>query len=351
MVAGGGTGGHFFPAAEVALRLKKLGDEVLFVGVRRGIEARLAPKYGLPLAFVPFEGMRGRGVKAAKALLKLPYALVKTVGLVRRFRPDVVFCTGGYASLPLGLVAFLSGVPLYIHEQNSVPGWANLLLSRVAREVWVSFEESAVRFKGAKVVHTGNVVRKSFADSSFTLPSLKRFRLLVFGGSSGARTINRAVCSALPALLKLGIELTHQVGGLDMEWVREEYNRCGAPYTPVEFIEGMLEEYRRASLVLCRAGATSLFELSCVGRGAFLVPYPYAVGDHQRINAEVLASRGAAQVIDNSRLTGEELIKRLVRLFFNRRILVVMAERMFRSLKVCSLDRELGRVRGEVPLR
>ena len=350
MVAGGGTGGHFFPALEVARALKERGERVFFVGVKRGIEAKLAPKFGFDIRFFPFEGLRGRGIFASfKAVLKLPVAVALAVNAVRVEEVRGIFCTGGYASFPAAVAAVVAGIPLFIHEQNSVPGWANLFASRFAREVWVSFQESGRCFvKARRIRHTGNVVRKNIRDVKYRLPPLGVFRLLVIGGSSGARTINKAVCDALPQLNRLGLVLRHQVGGLDAEWVQERYREAGVPWRPEVFIEDMLSAYREASFVISRAGATTLFELSGVGRTGILVPYPYAVGDHQRINAEVLAVRGAALCIDNSELSGENLLKVVVRFFFNRRLIVRMSQRIYRILKLCDVEGEIERLRNEV---
>ncbi len=344
-MAGGGTGGHFFPALELARALKRAGDEVLFVGVRRGIEAKKAPEEGFPIRFVPFEGVRGRGIGALfRALFKLPVSVALCVGAFVSTRASGALLTGGYTSFPVAVAAMIAGRPFFVHEQNSVPGWSNLIISRFAREVWVSFEGSARRFAG-RVRHTGNVVRRGFFGP-FKPPRSSPFVLLVLGGSLGARSINRAVADAASLLCSLGVRLVHQTGSADAGWVAEAYRGISAE--AVEFIEDMPSAVFGASFVLSRAGATTLFELATAGRGALLVPYPHAVGDHQRVNAQEVAKRGGAVVLDNSQCTGERVVRELLPFVFNRRLVLAVAKRMRGSLRGCLADRLVEGVRREV---
>ncbi len=345
VIAGGGTGGHFFPALEVALRLRDEGDEVLFLGVPKGIEARLGPKYGLKLELLQVEGFRGRGLRGVLSLLKLPLAVAKAVRSVGK--SDGVFVTGGYASFPVALAAFIAGKPLWVHEQNSVPGWTNLFASFFAHEVWVTFKSSAKFFMRKKVFHTGNILRKEFEHLKFAPPVLSTFRLLVLGGSSGARTINEVVVRSLNTLDAAGVEVHHQVGSIDMERVRQVYAGFKR-HRLEEFIEDMVAAYRKCTFLVSRAGATTLSELSCVGRGALLVPYPYAVGDHQKLNALEVAKGKGAFVVDNSELTPELLCRLVLSVFYRKRLAFYMAKGMRGSVKVCSAKNCVERMKNEL---
>ena len=350
LIAGGGTGGHFFPALEIAKSLAQKGDEVLFVGVKRGIEARLAPKNGFPIRFVPFEGIRGKGIAAlVKGLLRLPLSVALCIKSIRDISPDGAIITGGYTSFPLAVACVIAGVPFFVHEQNSVPGWSNLAVSPFARRVWASFEESLKFFKKCRVKLTGNIVRSEILSGQFPLRP-HPFTLLVVGGSRGAKSINKAMMEASFQLASLHIKLIHQTGEEDKEKAEDTYKRAKVKAEVKAFIEDMPSAYREASFVLCRAGATTLFELSSVGRGAILVPYPFAAGDHQKLNAQVLERRKAALVIDNRDCTGENLIRKLLPIFFNRRLCVAMGRRMKRALKPCSGEILAEEVRRELSL-
>ncbi|NPA16062.1 MAG: undecaprenyldiphospho-muramoylpentapeptide beta-N-acetylglucosaminyltransferase [Deferribacteres bacterium] len=333
VISGGGTGGHLFPALEIARALRQNGAEVFFVGVKRGIEARRVPDAGFDIFFVPFEGVRGRGLRSLIALLKLPLSFFATARVFKKVSPSFVVCTGGYTSFPVGVMALIFGVPLYLHEQNIVPGWTNLVLSFWAKKVMISFEESKDKFRVFRIFHTGNVVRQKLLEEGFSFPSLKELSLLIVGGSRGARSINRAVVESLDVMRRLKLKVVHQTGEEDFDWVKKRYEELFPEAEVLPFIEDMNGAYRKANLVICRAGATTLFELSAVGRAAVLVPYPFAVGDHQRKNAEVLAKRRAAVLIDNSDFNRENLTKVLSRFYFNRKALCAMAKRMKGALK------------------
>ncbi len=350
LIAGGGTGGHFFPALEIANSLAKKGDKVTFIGVKRGIEAKLAPQKGLPIRFIPFEGIRGRGAIALlKGLIKLPISVAICIKSIKDFSPNGAIITGGYTSFPLAVACIIAGVPFFVHEQNSVPGWSNLLVSPFAKRVWVSFEESLKYFKKCRVKLMGNIVRSQILNGHFPL-RLHPFTLLVVGGSRGAKSINKAMIEAAPHLASLHIRLIHQTGEEDREEAENTYKRAKIKAKVRAFIEDMPSAYREATFVLCRAGATTLFELSSVGRGAILVPYPFAVGDHQKLNAQVLERRKAALVIDNRDCTGENLIRKLLPIFFNRRLCMAMGRRMKRALKPCRGEMLAEEVKRELPL-
>jgi len=326
LLAGGGTGGHLFPAIAIAREFKAQDPtaEVLFVGTARGIEARLLPEQGWPLQLVNASGFVGKGVfgKVA-ALLRLLGSVREGLAILRRFMPDVVIGVGGYASAALVIAAKLKGVPTVLHEQNAVPGLTNRLLSRWADRVCVTFAASRDAFARRQVEMTGNPVRPEM-ESCDALPEGVPV-LLVFGGSRGARAINRAMVEALPLLPK-GMNVIHQTGGNDREAVAAAYIEAGRTGDRVEaFIDDMAAVYRSARLVVCRAGATTLAELAACGRPAVLIPYPHAANDHQTANARAMVEAGAAVLLAQQDLTAERLANLIGELLRDRQRLEAMA--------------------------
>lgn len=311
LLAGGGTGGHLFPAVALAeqMRQEEPESEVLFVGTERGLEFRLLPELGWPLRTIPMSGWAGLGLAARlKALVGLLRSLGQSQKIIREFRPDVVVGVGGYASVPVLLAARLGRVPYLIHEQNAWPGLANRLLGRWAKRICLSFAEAGKAFRRAPLVVTGNPVRAAMESC----PELDDGppQLLVFGGSHGARAINRAMVAALPQLERWHgrLRIVHQAGASEVDTVRAGYQTAGWTEVDVQpFITDMAAAYARASLVVCRAGATTLAELTACGRPAVLIPYPYAANNHQATNAAALASRGAAIMIEERDLQAKEL--------------------------------------------
>jgi UDP-N-acetylglucosamine--N-acetylmuramyl-(pentapeptide) pyrophosphoryl-undecaprenol N-acetylglucosamine transferase len=311
LLAGGGTGGHLFPAVALAeqLRREEPASEVLFIGTERGLEYRLLPELGWPLRTIPMSGWAGLGLGARlRALAGLAASLGQSRRILGEFRPDVVVGVGGYASVPVLLAARLKGIPYLIHEQNAWPGLANRLLGRWARRVCLSFAEAGRAFRRVPLVLTGNPVRAAMEECP-ELPAGEP-QLLVFGGSHGARAINRALVAALPRLehWRGRLRIVHQAGSGEADAVRAGYRAAGWDDVEVQpFINDMAGAYARASLVVCRAGATTLAELTACGRPAVLIPYPYAANNHQVANAGALASKGAAIMIEERNLHPEEL--------------------------------------------
>jgi UDP-N-acetylglucosamine--N-acetylmuramyl-(pentapeptide) pyrophosphoryl-undecaprenol N-acetylglucosamine transferase len=312
MIMAGGTGGHVFPALAVADYLRALGWRVVWLGARSGMEATLVPKHGFEIAWLRFSGLRGKGVLAKLMLpLNLLVAFWQSFRALRAQRPDVVLGMGGYIAFPGGMMAALLGRPLAIHEQNSVAGLANRVLSGVADHVLVAFPE-ALR-KGTLV---GNPVREAIARIA---PPAERFagrtgplRVLVVGGSLGAAALNDVVPKAL-ALLPADARpvVTHQSGAKHIEELRANYSRAGTDASTVAFIDDMARAYADADLVICRAGATTVAEVSAAGVAALLVPFPFAVDDHQTTNARYLANAGAGVLVQQRDLTPEALAARL----------------------------------------
>lgn len=311
LLAGGGTGGHLFPAIAVAeqLRTEEPHSEILFVGTERGLEARMLPELGWNLKTIEMSGWAGLGLSARlKVLVKLVKSFRQSQSILREFRPQVVVGVGGYASVPVLLAAKAAGIPYLIHEQNAWPGLANRLLGRWAKRVCLSFSEADRAFHRSATVLTGNPVRAAMENC----PNIneKGTTLLVFGGSQGARAINRAMIDALPYLSEWRgkLYIIHQSGSSDYEKTVQGYQNSG--WTDVEvqpFIKEMAQAYVRATLIVCRAGATTLAELTACGRPALLVPYPHAAAGHQAVNARALAARGAALLLEEKDLTAERL--------------------------------------------
>ncbi len=303
VIAGGGTGGHLYPGIAIAeaLRRRDDGSRVLFVGTARGIEATAVPKAGFELELIEVAGLKRMSRLAQlKTLVALPMAGLRSVSILRRARADAVIGVGGYASGPLVMAAWLLGVPAAICEQNSVPGVTNRILGRFVRRVFTMFPSSADHFASGKVRLVGSPVRQSFLDAVRAgSRAPEPGRVFVFGGSQGARPLNEHVPAALQALVEDGrtLHIKHQTGKADLDAVTARYRDLGVEAEVVPFIDDMVGEYRRAEIVICRAGATSCAELTALGVPSVLVPFPQAADDHQTKNAQDLADAGAAVVL------------------------------------------------------
>jgi UDP-N-acetylglucosamine--N-acetylmuramyl-(pentapeptide) pyrophosphoryl-undecaprenol N-acetylglucosamine transferase len=311
LISGGGTGGHLFPAIAVAQALSRNAPDtqLLYVGRRGGMEEQVVPRFGIPM----------ETIAAAKLDMEqlwrnwsfpfvAPQALLQSARIVRRFRPDVVLGTGGYVSAPVVLAAAAVRVPVVLQEQNAMPGRATRLLSRLARVVATAYPESA-RYLRAKAVVTGTPVRSEFWKRREDFP-LRPHRLLILGGSQGAHRINEAVASALPELTgALGMDVWHQTGERDVGWL-ESLGSSGGRYHPFAFADDLAEQVYAADLVVSRAGAGSISEVSAAGIPMLLVPGPFA-GGHQRLNAEPFELAGAARVIANEECDGLRLTREI----------------------------------------
>ena len=328
IMAGGGTGGHLFPGLAVAREFQRRDamTEILFVGTKLGIEKRVLPREGFPLETVPIRGMKGRGMRGLmEALYGVPISFFGSLRIIGRFRPECIIGLGGYASGPLLLAGKMKGIRCVIMEQNLRPGFTNRILGRVADRIFTTFGESASYFPRTKVVETGNPVRWQ------SLPEVRKsekFTLFVFGGSAGAHRINLCVIEALERLRDLasGLRVIHQTGETDFASIKTAYGSLPFEVEVLPFIEKMDEIYARADLVLCRAGATTVAELTAFGKAAILVPYPHAAYDHQRWNAQALKERGAAEMVLEQELNGEKLAGRIRALYLDRRRLETMGQ-------------------------
>lgn len=327
ILAGGGTGGHLFPGLAVAREFQQRDPktEILFVGTEQGIESRVLPREGFTLETIPIRGLKGRGIRGfVQSLYGIPVSVIRCLGIVGGFRPQCVVGLGGYASGPLLLAGWLKGIRCAIMEQNLHAGFTNRILARLVDRVFTAYRESADYFPAGKIIETGNPVRWQ------KLPEIDKsgkFTLLVFGGSAGAHRVNLCAVEALRRLTDLAGELRviHQTGQADHALIREAYGSLPFEAEIVPFIEKMDEAYARADLVLCRAGATTVAELTAFGKAAILVPYPYAIYDHQRSNAHALQKRGAAEMILDRELSGDGLAARLRNYFRDRQQIEMMA--------------------------
>ena len=315
LIAAGGTGGHIYPGIAVAKEIMRrdVGSEVLFVGTSRGLETRIVPENGFQLSLIDSTGLKNVGlIGKLKGLAVLPKSFLEARRLLKDFKPDVVVGAGGYVSGPVLMVASLMKIPTLVMDSNALPGFTNRRLAMFVDKAALTFEE-AVPFFGKKGVVTGNPVRKEFFEISEP-DSNDKVRLLIFGGSQGARAINNAMTEALPKLSIVpdSLEITHQTGDSDFEKVREAYNRSGWERADVRrYISDMVSEFAKSDLIICRAGATTCAELAAAGKASIMVPLPTAADDHQRKNAEAMQNAGASRMILQRDLNADTLAKEI----------------------------------------
>ncbi len=310
LIAGGGTGGHVFPAIAVAREWKarKKDREVVLVGTERGIEMKLAPLAGLPLETIRAAGLKGMGgTRLLKNAAMLLPAMMDSAAILRRHRCAAAFGVGGYASGPMMLAAALRRVPMVIFEPNAEPGLANRMLARLADRIATAHRSTAEQW-GAKAVVTGCPIRKEF----FNVPAREHrapFHILITGGSQGANAVNRAVAQAAGKFAERKGELrfVHQSGERDYNEVREAYAQQGLHAEVVPFIQNMAERFAQADLIVCRSGAITVAEISAAGKAAILVPFAGATDAHQLRNAEVMQQAGAARLLPQAELTPKRL--------------------------------------------
>ncbi|MFP2770105.1 undecaprenyldiphospho-muramoylpentapeptide beta-N-acetylglucosaminyltransferase [Oceanisphaera sp. KMM 10153] len=328
LVMAGGTGGHVFPGLAVADRLRAEGWDIHWLGTAERMEAQLVPKHGYPLHTIAIAGVRGNGLKRK---LMAPFQILKAVCQARRIlqevKPQVVLGMGGFAAGPGGVAARLTGIPLVLHEQNAAAGMTNRLLARIAQRVLMAFPGAFAEGKNTAVV--GNPVRPEVlalpAPSERISIEPRPLRLLVVGGSLGARILNEIVPVAVA---KAGnVRVRHQTGKGNAETVLLAYQALGIEAEVSDFIDDMAAAYGAADLVVCRAGALTVSEVAAAGVGALFVPLPHAVDDHQTKNARSLSDSGAALLLPQSELSAEGLAAQLQQLGDNRGQLLAMASR------------------------
>lgn len=329
MIAAGGTGGHVFPGLAVAEELRAKGVPVVWLGTCRGLEARVVPAADIPIEWLDVRGLRRRGLRG---WLTSPWMIARgtlqALQAMRRHRPRTLLGMGGYVSGPAAAAARLLGIPLLIHEQNAVPGFTNQKLAKLAARVMTGF--SGVLEDTGKAVHTGNPVRAAIAATPPPEARVRSgdgpLRLLVLGGSQGAAALNEAVPAALARLdPRLRPEVWHQTGRDQVDATRALYGQHGVEAQVMPFIDDMAAAYAWADLAICRSGALTVAELAAVGVPAVLVPFPYAVDDHQTANARHLVARDAAVLFPQEHLTADRLATVMTELLGDRAHLQTMA--------------------------
>jgi UDP-N-acetylglucosamine--N-acetylmuramyl-(pentapeptide) pyrophosphoryl-undecaprenol N-acetylglucosamine transferase len=310
LIAGGGTGGHVFPALAIAREWMSRGNErdVVLVGTQRGIEMKLVPQAGLPLETLRVAGLKGKGgATLVKNLAMLGPGVADAFGVLRKHKPIAAFGVGGYAAGPMMLATWLSGIPNVIFEPNAEPGFTNRVLAKTSKRIATGYDISA-RVWGKKAVFTGCPVRTEFFSIAPRAPQ-KPFRLLITGGSQGALVINRAIVDAMDRLAarKNELAIVHQTGERDYNAVRTAYARREFPAEVVPFLTNMAERFAWADVIVCRAGAITAAEIAASGRAAIFIPFGHATDSHQLRNAQEMARAGAGRVIPEPELTPERL--------------------------------------------
>ena len=332
LIMAGGTGVHVFPGLAVADYLRQAGWRVVWLGTEAGMELKLVPQHGYETEVISFSGLRG---KRLIAWLMLPLRLLKafwqSVRIIHRVKPDVVLGMGGYPAFPGGMMASLLNKPLVIHEQNSVAGLTNKVLAKLADKIFLGFPD-AILADQEKVICSGNPVRSEIsqieAPEKRFLGRQGKLNLLVVGGSLGAQILNTLV----PQALKLISEnqrpaVVQQAGTANLETVKKTYEELQLDGEVIAFIDDMAKRYAACDLVLCRAGALTIAELSAAGVASILVPYPHAVDDHQTSNARFLSSHGAAVLLPQSELTAQKLAELLANLTREKLLAMAIAAR------------------------
>jgi UDP-N-acetylglucosamine--N-acetylmuramyl-(pentapeptide) pyrophosphoryl-undecaprenol N-acetylglucosamine transferase len=331
IIAGGGTGGHLFPGIALASAIiEKYPDaKITFIGTERGLEAKIIPKTGYELKLISVRGFVGKSINdKIKSIFSLVKSFNECKKIIKSYSPQIVFGVGGYASFPLVLIASLKKIPTVILEQNTVPGLANKILGNFVSAIAITYPETIEHFPKEKVYLTGTPIRKEIlfgdrkkADKIFNLNE-DRKTLLVFGGSLGARKINKAMVDGLSYLIPFRdkIQIIHQTGDGDYNWVAREYEKLSFKATVLPFIYEMAEAYSVADLIVCRAGASTVAEITALGKAAILIPYPYAAYNHQETNARRLLSRGACEFILDREINGEILAKKIIKILDDSKI-------------------------------
>lgn len=327
LISAGGTGGHVFPALAVAERLRAASIDVIWLGTERGMERKIVQAANIPFFVISAKPLNGQTWKKwLMAPAMLLTSVFQAVRLYRQQKPTMVLGMGGYVSGPAGMAAVLLRIPLVIHEQNAVPGMANRYLAPLATKVLEAFNGTFA--KKYRAVATGNPIRQDILTANCAIGSQKSLRILVLGGSQGAHFLNKVVPAALALLPShILLEVTHQTGEQDLSHAVANYEKLSQhAIKVVPFIEQMGHAYANADIVIARAGALTVSELASVGKAAILIPYPHATNDHQRLNAQWLAKKGAAVVLNETEVTPEKLMNLIQTFASDRHQIQAMAE-------------------------
>ena len=311
VIAGGGTGGHIFPAISIAEEIMKWSDdnEVLFVGTNNGMEKDLIPSLGFNLEIINSRGIIGKGfMYKIKSMISALNGIFSSFSILRSFQPDLVLGVGGYVSGPTVLSAYLSFIPTAICEQNTVPGVTNRILSKFTRKIFVTFKDSKDYFPEKKVVVTGNPLRSRLIEKSLIKEEKKPgFNVFIMGGSQGATKLNILIPGALAELKKKDLKVVHQTGRNNMEEVTDRYKELGLNAEVHTFIDDIAEYYRNSDLIISRSGAGAISEITAFGKASLLIPYPHAAHNHQYLNARFMENAGASVVIKEEDITEQYL--------------------------------------------
>lgn len=337
LVMAGGTGGHVFPGLAVAEQLKKQGWDIQWLGTADRMEATLVPQHEIPIHFIQIQGLRGNGIKR---LLQAPFKIVRAIWqamrIIRTLQPDVVIGMGGYASGPGGIAARVLGKPLVLHEQNAVAGMTNRYLAKVASRVLTAFPNT---LESAKTEVVGNPVRERICAIEAAQPH-QALRVLVVGGSLGAKVLNDVVPQAVAQTEQDSVEVWHQTGKNNQASTQALYDAHGLKCARVHsFIDDMAAAYAWADVVICRAGALTVSELAAAGKPSLLVPFPHAVDDHQTGNAKYLTERGAGVLMAQNQLNAERLAQELNRLLSNPNEVQQMAQNAHKAAQRGAAER------------
>jgi len=347
VIGGGGTGGHLFPGIAIAQEflVKNSENSVLFVGTGKPFEISVLSETGFAHKRITAEGFKGRGIwNQVVSISKVPKGIIESVLILKRFKPHLVIGVGGYSAGPLIMGAWFLGIKIVLHEQNVLPGITNRILSRFADRIYVSFEETKFGVAPQKIRFSGNPVRREIVQCAKTQDNRDvkaskkqegRFTILILGGSQGAHSINMALLEALGYIEeKEKIFFVHQTGAKDETQVKQTYDKHGLANDTRTFFKDMAQQYQKADLVICRAGATTVAEIRAVGKGVIFIPFPYAADNHQVLNAQSLEKAGAAEMILEKDLSGKVLAARINHYARHPEALFRMASR----------SRDLGRV-------
>ena len=338
VMAGGGTGGHLFPAiaiTEAFLEINPL-NTILFVSTGKSFEKKVLAEQGFSLECITAEGIKGRGIRhQVRALTRLPKGVMEALRILSDFVPDLVIGVGSYASGPLILAAWILRIPVVLHEQNIQPGITNRILFPLAARVHVSFPNTRFRTQSSRIRFSGNPIRRkiqecaarSISPDPGSVSIRHPFTVAIIGGSQGAHAINLAVIQALPLFKDHSCHFIHQTGQLDLQLVQDAYLRHGISSTVQPFFQDMTDCYQLADLMICRSGATTVAEIMAIGKPAILIPFPHASDNHQELNAALLVQSQAAEMILENDLNGSALAERILFLALHPEILGQMAFR------------------------
>jgi len=322
VIAGGGTGGHLFPGIAIAqeFEARNAASRIIFISTGNPLERSVLSKTGYRLQTITAAGIKGLGLwNQIRSGLKIPKGILEANRILKKFSPDLTIGLGSYSAGPVVFAAWLRRIPIVVHEQNILPGITNRILSRFANRIYISFKNTRSHMDPQKVNWTGNPVRQDILDSAARIidpktdkSGTKPFTVLIIGGSQGAHRINMAVIEALDHLRDLEqLHFVHQTGQADEQPVREAYRRSKVDGTVQAFFNNMAGQYSRADLIICRSGATTVAEITALGKAAIFIPFPFAADNHQVLNAGSLSDVGAAEILTEKNLSGKILSEKI----------------------------------------